>query len=104
MVNSEPRVFTIPWGFFRSASRAMVHANPIVTHSIRNRPLPWFFAIAYAVSWTLWCPAVAASFGWIGPVPSCHLHLAGGLGPMVAATMATFVAEGRPGLARLSKR
>jgi hypothetical protein len=35
-----------------------------------------FFGLAYAVSWTLWFPAVAASVGWIDPVPSRYLHLA----------------------------
>ena len=73
-------------------------------HVIRNRPLLWFFALAYAVSWTFWLPAVAASVGWIGPVPSRHLHLAGGLGPMLAAMIVTSLADGQPGLARLAMR
>jgi hypothetical protein len=72
--------------------------------SVRDRPLRWFFALAYAVSWALWFPAAAASVGWVGPVPSYHLHLAGGLGPMLAAMIVTWLAEGQPALARLAKR
>jgi len=71
---------------------------------IPARPLVWFFALAYAISWAFWLPAVLASVGWIGPVPSRHLHLAGGLGPMVSAIVVTSLAEGRPALAQLAKR
>jgi CAAX protease family protein len=63
-----------------------------------------FFGLAYAVSWTLWLPAVAASVGWIDPVPSRYLHLAGGLGPMVAAVIVTFWANGPEGLRQLAKQ
>ena len=72
--------------------------------SIRDRPLVWFFALAYAISWAFWLPAVLASVGWIGPVPSRHLHLAGGLGPMISAIVVTSLAEGQPALAQLAKR
>jgi membrane protease YdiL (CAAX protease family) len=71
---------------------------------MRTRSLLWFFGLAYAVSWALWFPAVLASFGWIGPVPSRYLHLAGGLGPMLAAMIVTSVSQGQRGLARLAKR
>jgi uncharacterized protein len=74
-----------------------------VRHSIRNRPLLWFFALAYGHSWVLWFPAVVASLGWIAPVASRLLHLAGGLGPMLSAVIVTSLAEGQPGLARLAK-
>jgi membrane protease YdiL (CAAX protease family) len=63
-----------------------------------------FFALAYAVSWTLWFPAVAAIVGWIDPVPSRQLHLVGGLGPMVAAVIVTFWANGPEGLRQLAKQ
>jgi membrane protease YdiL (CAAX protease family) len=76
----------------------------VFERSIRDRPLAWFFALAYAVSWAFWLPAVLANVGWIGPVPSRHLHLAGGLGPMVSAIVVTFLAEGQPALARLARR
>jgi len=72
--------------------------------SIRDRPLLSFFLLAYAVSWAFWCPAFFASFGWIDPVPARHLHLAGGLGPMVAAIVVTSLVGGQPAIARLAKR
>jgi uncharacterized protein len=75
-----------------------------VTRSMRNRPLLWFFGLGYAISWAFWFPAVVASFGWIDPVPFRYLHLAGGLGPMLAAMIVTSLTEGRPGLTRLAKR
>src|SRR5215203_2977070 len=74
------------------------------TRSMRTRPLPWFFGLAYAVSWAFWLPAVAASFRWIDPIPDRYLHLAGGLGPMLAAIIVTSVKEGQPGLTRLARR
>lgn len=75
-----------------------------MSRSIQARPVLWFFGLAYAVSWVLWFPAVLASFGWIGPIPARYLHLAGGLGPMVAAMIVASLTEGRPGLTRLAKR
>jgi len=50
-----------------------------------------FFAIAYGVSWAFWLPAAAAHLGWIAPVSSGLLHLAGGLGPMSSAILVTIV-------------
>jgi hypothetical protein len=41
---------------------------------------------------------VVASFHWIVPVPSRYLHLAGSLGPMLAAMIVTSVTEGQLGL------
>jgi hypothetical protein len=87
-----------------NAREAHPRASSSVTHSIRDRRLLWFFALAYALSWALWLPTLVASLGWIAPVPSRHLHFAGGLGPMLAAMIVMSLAEGRPGLARLAKR
>ena len=72
--------------------------------AIRAHPLLSFFVLAYGVSWAFWCPAVLASFGWIEPVPARHLHLAGALGPMIAAMILTSLAAGQFGLAHLAKR
>ncbi len=52
-----------------------------------SRRLLGFFALAYAISWALWAPAVLSHWGWIGPVPVRALHLAGALGPMIAAAI-----------------
>jgi membrane protease YdiL (CAAX protease family) len=64
----------------------------------------WFFGLAYALSWALWFPAVAARVGWIGEVSSRELHLVGALGPMVAAFVVTARAGGRAALVRLARR
>jgi hypothetical protein len=48
--------------------------------------------------------ALLASFGWIDPMPARCLHLAGGLGPMVAAIAVTSLARGQTALVRLAKR
>jgi uncharacterized protein len=71
---------------------------------LREHPLASFFTFAYAVSWAFWLPAVFASLGWIGPVPSGPLHLAGGLGPMVAAVAVTSLIGGQPARSRLARR
>lgn len=71
---------------------------------IQDNPLPWFFLLAYAVSWSCWLPATFASLRWIDPVPSRQLHLVGGLGPMVAAIYVTSLIGGQPALARLANR
>lgn len=75
-----------------------------LTRAMRTRSLLWFFGLAYAVSWALWFAAVLASFSVIGPLPSRYLHLAGGLGPMLAAVIVASLAQGQPGLMRLAKR
>jgi membrane protease YdiL (CAAX protease family) len=71
---------------------------------MRGRLLTTYFALAYAISWAFWAPAVLAHIGWIGPVPSRQLHLAGGLGPMAAAIAVTGLVGGRPEFARLGRR
>jgi hypothetical protein len=74
------------------------------TPVIRDHPLSSFFVLAYAVSWAFWLPAAFASLGWIDPVPSKQLHLAGGLGPMAAAIVVTALLGGRASLSRLAQR
>ena len=71
---------------------------------MKRHPLAAFFVLAYAVSWLLWAPAALAHLGWIEPVPSRYLHLAGGLGPMLAAAMMTVVVGGRSAFSHLAGR
>lgn len=71
---------------------------------MKRHPLGAYFAMAYAISWTLWSPAVLAGLGLLAPVPTPYLHLAGGLGPMLSAIVVTAVVGGRAGLARLGRR
>jgi len=78
--------------------------EPLVGARRRQGCLLSFFILSYTVSWAFWFPAVLASLNWIAPVPSRYLHLAGGLGPMLAAVVITSRVEGRGGLARLARR
>jgi uncharacterized protein len=74
--------------------------------AVRRRPLVAFFALAYALSWTLWLPRVAATYGWWGDARSAspYWHLAGSLGPAAAALTVARVAEGPAGLGALVGR
>lgn len=55
---------------------------------MRARPLPAFFLLAFALSWLLWSPLLAAHYGWTGAAPPA-LHLLGSLGPALAALLVT---------------
>jgi membrane protease YdiL (CAAX protease family) len=66
-------------------------------------PLLRFFLLAYVISWSLWAPAVLAAWGWIGPVPSRYFHLAGGLGPLLAAVVLSASRDGRVAIVRLAR-
>src|SRR5690242_15812873 len=67
---------------------------------IKQYPLLSYFCLAYAISWLFWLPLVAAAEGWIGPV-SRYWHLAGSLGPALAALIFAGVMEGRAGVQQL---
>lgn len=63
-------------------------------------PLLLFFVLAYAITWLMWLPLVAAAQGWTGPA-SPYWHLWGSLGPMLAAFLVVGLQQGQGGLARL---
>ena len=69
-----------------------------IVASMRGAPLRWFFALAFAWTWTDWIAmALAGQRVDAGPVPS---HFPGLFGPMVAAFIVTAVSSA----AYLSKR
>jgi hypothetical protein len=44
---------------------------------VQKYPLPLFFVLAYAISWTVWCPLWLPRFGVTGlPVLPYHTHWA----------------------------
>jgi uncharacterized protein len=59
-----------------------------------------FFAIAFAVTWTLQLPGALARLGWLSGDPAAYLPAAvlGVFGPLIAATYLTFREAGRHGL------
>ncbi|MFF6995800.1 CPBP family intramembrane glutamic endopeptidase [Streptomyces sp. NPDC008313] len=76
--------------------------------NIRRRPLIWFFALAYGLSWAAWTPYILSENGigvWdftfpggragsqlLGVLPGAYL------GPVTAALLVTGITEGRAGL------
>lgn len=71
---------------------------------IRKYPLPLFFALAYAISWTVWSPLWLPRFGVTGlPVLPYH-HALGALGPLLAALLVTALHEGYVGVRQLVRR
>jgi uncharacterized protein len=71
---------------------------------VSHKPLFVFFPLAYAMSWIVWLPLYLPFFGIHGlPVLPYH-HALGGLGPMAAAFIATFIFYESPGVARLLRK
>ncbi len=71
---------------------------------MKKNSLLYYFIFAYAISWTIWLPIVAAKQGWVSwSVPNA-LYYAGSFGPMIAALIVTALTEGRAGLRNLFSR
>jgi uncharacterized protein len=63
-----------------------------------------YFAIAYILSWTIWFPLYGHVFGITGlPILPFH-HGIGGLGPLVAAVLTTWIYYKTNGVKRLLKQ
>jgi hypothetical protein len=52
---------------------------------VARHPLASYFVLANLLSWMIWAPLAAAGLGFTTLHFSPHLHLVGGLGPLVAA-------------------
>lgn len=61
-----------------------------------------YFVLAYAFSWTLWLPRVATAQGWWDVEVPEWWHYAGAAGPISAAIVVSWLAEGRNGLRTLA--
>ncbi|HWC81759.1 MAG TPA: type II CAAX endopeptidase family protein [Pseudonocardiaceae bacterium] len=100
-----------------------VHSGTITVHraertglrgSIARRPLTWFFALAFLLSWTAWLPYILSDNG-LGVLP---FTFPGGpgfnqltgvlpgayLGPILSAFLVTAAADGRAGLRQWTGR
>jgi membrane protease YdiL (CAAX protease family) len=100
-----------------------VHSGTVTVHraertglrgSIARRPLVWFFALAFLLSWTAWLPYILSDNG-LGVLP---FTFPGGpgfnqltgvlpgayLGPILSAFLVTAAADGRAGLRQWTGR
>jgi membrane protease YdiL (CAAX protease family) len=69
-----------------------------------RHPVRWFIALAYGLAWACWLPLLADRQDWVSWTVSPYLHLAGALGPAVAAIIVTSAVAGRAGLRGLARR
>jgi uncharacterized protein len=69
-----------------------------------RHPVRWFIALAYGLAWACWLPLLADRQDWVSWTVSPYLHLAGALGPAVAAIIVTSAVAGRVGLRDLARR
>jgi membrane protease YdiL (CAAX protease family) len=61
-----------------------------------------YFTLAYLISWIIWFPLYSPAFGVDGlPVLPFH-HGIGGLGPMMASLITTWLFEGEKGMKKLA--
>jgi hypothetical protein len=78
----------------------LVHVRGVVA----RHPVLWFTVLAYALAWVCWLPLLADRQDWVRWSVSPYLHLAGVLGPAVAAVSVTAAVSGREGLRHLLRR
>jgi membrane protease YdiL (CAAX protease family) len=71
---------------------------------ITRHPVLSFVVLAYALAWTCWLPLLADRQDWVRWSVSPYLHLAGALGPAIAAVIITAALAGRVGLRDLLRR
>ena len=75
-----------------------------LTTLARKHSLVLFFVLAFAISWLIWLPQVASAQGFLKQPISPHLHLLGGLGPLLAAMTVTRLSAGKAGIQELAGR
>ena len=71
---------------------------------VARRPVASFIVVAYVVAWACWLPLLADRQDWVTWSAPPFLHLAGGLGPAVAAVVVTAALRGRRGVGALLAR
>jgi len=71
---------------------------------ITRHPVFLFVVLAYALAWACWLPLLADRQDWVRWSVSPYLHLAGALGPAIAAVIITAALAGRVGLRDLLRR
>jgi membrane protease YdiL (CAAX protease family) len=71
---------------------------------IRLHPVAFYFTLVYTLAWAVWIPLAIARRGASGNQVNLSLTLLAGAAPSVAATLTTWVAFGRKGVAHLWRR
>jgi membrane protease YdiL (CAAX protease family) len=71
---------------------------------VTRHPVASFITVAYLWAWACWLPLLADRQEWVTWSASPFLHLAGGLGPAVAALVVTAALRGRTGVSELATR
>jgi membrane protease YdiL (CAAX protease family) len=82
------------------ASSPPIAAAKSLQDLVREHPLLSFFAIAYAISWTLSIPFILADWGILSGDYTLAFVIKS-FGPFVAALLVTRITEGKEGLIRL---
>lgn len=66
---------------------------------MKKRPLFWYFVLAFAISWLIWTPGVAAALGLLDfQFQPTVLTFLGAIGPLLAALIVTGATEGGEGV------
>lgn len=65
---------------------------------VQRHPLPAFFLLAYAFSWTVQVPLALQASGVLASQIPFRLHYLSGYGPLLAALVVTAIVAGRQGL------
>ena len=71
---------------------------------IKRHELLSYFILAYAITWLIWAPILAASLGWIDREVPYSLYYLGPFGPMTAALVVTALTKGRVGIRDILSR
>ena len=71
---------------------------------VKQNPLPAYFIITYAISWTIWSPIVASARGWVDWDVPYALYYFGSFGPLLSALIVTALTEGGAGIRDLFRR
>jgi membrane protease YdiL (CAAX protease family) len=66
-----------------------------------TRQLLTYFLLAYSISWLIWLPLYGSAFGLERPLHIPFNHALGGLGPLIASVLTTWMFAGRAGLKQL---
>lgn len=71
---------------------------------IHRHPLAAYILLAYALSWLLVSPLIAAAWGFLPVQPASAWHALGALGPLAAALIVTAITGGKTGLRAFGDR